>query len=467
MARPYGPNWRETADAAATERQYGIAAEAYRREAAIYSRNGDVQGARAELAKANRYQASIAAFVRRSVALRGPGRARLEPSLGCYIGAYIDRDDTLGGNYTDENWQSHKHTQAFERATGRQHATYFMYMSYGRPFPWKWANALKRDGQIPHIAWEPSTLFQVDDDAYLTKFAADCARYNHPIFLRFASEMNGKWTPYNGDPAAYRRAFRKVADAIHRTAPKAAMLWCPNAIPVDTIPTYYPGDDAVDWVGVNFYSVLYYDNDRRRPATEDPTDLLRPIYDKYAARKPIAVGEWAATHFAACEGVPRPDFASEKIARFYAALPRVFPRVKMVNWYDANNLREAQSGRRLNNYQLTDEPAVLRAYQASVDDPWFLGRSSESAAVAESPLSNGSRLSGSVRLSAWTKAPVSARVYWSVDDKVRYATARPGPAAWTWNTAGEKPGAHRVSVLLYDAAGRFIAGRGWTVRVAR
>ncbi|HEY3414599.1 MAG TPA: glycosyl hydrolase [Armatimonadota bacterium] len=467
IARPYGPNWRQTADAGVSERQYAIAADAYRREAAVYLRNGDVQGARAELTKAGRYQVAIAAFVRSPIVSAGRGRARLEPAFGCYLGAYIDRDDRLPGAYVDENSQSHKRTGPFEEITGRPHATYFMYMSYGRPFPWRWANALKREGQIPHIAWEPASLYLVDDEAYLRQFSGECARFNYPIFLRFAAEMNGKWTPYNGRPDAYRRAFRKVADAIHRAAPKAAMIWCPNAIPVDTIAAYYPGDDAVDWVGVNFYSVLFYDNDRRRPAMEDPTDLLRPIYDRYAARKPIAVGEWAATHLAACEGVARPAFAAEKIARFYAALPRVFPRVKMVNWYDANNLREALTGRRLNNYQITDDRIVLEAYRAAVNDPWFLGRYGESADVAEHRLGNGAGLSGTVRLSAWTKAPVRTRSYWAVDGRIRHATARPGAAAWTWNTAAEKPGSHRVSLLLYDALGRFIAGGGWTVKVTR
>lgn len=467
VARPYGPNWRETADTAVSESQYVLAADAYRREAAIYMRNGDVQGARAELAKADRYQPDIAAYVRYQALASGRIRARLEPALGCYLGAYIDRDGTLGEPYMDENGQTHMEAGAFERATDRRHATYFMYMSYGRPFPWAWANALKRRGQIPHIAWEPASLAQVRDTDYLTRFAEDCARYNHPIFLRFASEMNGNWTRYHGDPAAYRRAFQTVAAAIHRTAPKAAMLWCPDARPFDAIAKYYPGDDAVDWVGVNFYSVLFYDNNRSRPAHDDPVDLLRPIYAKYATRKPIAVGEWAATHFQACDGRARPEFAAEKIARFYAALPRLFPGVKMVNWYDANNITQASGDRRLNNYQLTDESTVLAAYKAAVADPWFIGRTNEMAQVIEVPLKDGATVNGAARLSAWTKAPLSYTVYWSVDGKVRFATARPGAAEWTWNASKETPGAHRVSVLLYDSAGRYIAGRGWTVRTTR
>jgi hypothetical protein len=166
--------------------------------------------------------------------------------------------------------------------------------------------------------------------------------------------------------AAAERQYEIAADAYRREAPKAAMLWCPNAIPFDAIAAYYPGDDAVDWVGVNFYSVPFYDNNRFRPAHDDPTDLLRPIYLAYSSRKPIAIGEWAATHFAACEGVTRTAFAAEKIARFYAALPRLFPRVKMVNWYDSNNLKHAGEARRLNNYPLTDDPAVLLAYREAV-----------------------------------------------------------------------------------------------------
>ncbi|HIB67792.1 MAG TPA: copper amine oxidase, partial [Phycisphaerales bacterium] len=51
------------------------------------------------------------------------------------------------------------------------------------------------------------------------------------------------------------------------------------------------------------------------------------------------------------------------MSQLYATIPLRYPRVKMVNWYDCNNLIQAKSDRRLNNYQLTKPQAVLEAYQ--------------------------------------------------------------------------------------------------------
>src|ERR671938_1847631 len=106
-----------------------------------------------------------------------------------------------------------------------------------------------------------------------------------PIIVRFAHEMNGSWYPWAQQPEAYVAAFRLIADAVHERAPQTAMLWAPNygaGYPFqggrfevqpgtadfrtldtnhdgllderdDMYAPYYPGDDAVDWVGMTLY----------------------------------------------------------------------------------------------------------------------------------------------------------------------------------------------------------------------
>lgn len=466
----YGSAWRAVGDRAAAECQYTIAAEAYRKEAAVYRRRGDVNGARAQEMRAARFTVNLQGFLRDEATDADRKRLntgmRSEPDLGCYLGAFIDRDDALTRRFNDENWQSHAWPDDFEKLIGRRHASFFMYMMYGRPFPSRWADELKKRGQVPHIAWEPKSLSDVRNDAYIQEFARACARFDAPVFLRFAGEMNGSWTRYGGNPEAYKKAFRLVASVIHKTAPKAVMLWCPNAVPADRIAAYYPGDDAVDWVGVNFYSVLFYDNNPKRPATDDPTDLLQTVYTLYASRKPVAIGEWAATHVSAVNLKPDPDFAARKIARLYSALPRVYPRVKMVNWFDCNNLKNARPGRQLNNYRLTADQRVTRAYTDATAHPWFLGRSGDASVTVCRALSNGMIVHGQVPLSVWAKGPSDTlRVYWTVDGRVRHATARPGAAEWVWNTVDDKPGTHTVGVYLFDGQGRFLASRSYNISV--
>jgi hypothetical protein len=64
--------------------------------------------------------------------------APLEPKTGCYIGAFIDRDDRLRQVFAGDNWQWHRHPKEFAALVGKPHATYFTYVRYGQNFPRKW-----------------------------------------------------------------------------------------------------------------------------------------------------------------------------------------------------------------------------------------------------------------------------------------------------------------------------------------
>src|SRR5207237_7235041 len=110
--------------------------------------------------------------------------ARLEPPSGALLGAFIDRDERIPGVFQDENWQTHRDDKGFARLTGKQHATLFCYLQYGRPFPEKWAGRLREAGIIPHIAWEPNSLAQVTEES-LAPFADALARFDAPVFIRF------------------------------------------------------------------------------------------------------------------------------------------------------------------------------------------------------------------------------------------------------------------------------------------
>ncbi|MGD9496740.1 MAG: glycosyl hydrolase [Armatimonadota bacterium] len=283
------------------------------------------------------------------------------PAEGCYLGAYVELDAATGGDIA-----------AFERLVGKPHATYLRYVGYGSPFPFRWVRELHAQGIIPHIAWEPNDgLEQVDDDDYLRGWAEAAARTEGPIFLRYASEMNGTWQAYSGDPQRFVAKWRIVASTMHRLAPNVIMMWCPFATPQRTIVDYYPGDEWVDWVGVNIYSVHHYDGDVARPANDDPREMLRYVYDLYADRKPIAICEYAATHFCAACGQDVTDFGLRQMTKLYQALPTQFPRVKMISWFCVDAVG---TGLASNNYSLTCSPAFLDRYRELIADPWFLGR---------------------------------------------------------------------------------------------
>jgi len=194
----------------------------------------------------------------------------------------------------------------------------------------------------PHDGLDTVTPLAANDLAQLL------ANYNQggiPVFVRFAHEMNGSWYPWSQQPTEYIRAFRMLAEAIHRHAPLTAMLWAPNygggypfasgcyeASPGssdfqfldtngdghldmldDMYTPYYPGDDAVDWVGI---SVFHWGN--RHPwegggdvpeensfiaritgtylSPDSDQRTLPDFYQLYVEdhRKPMAIAETAA-----------------------------------------------------------------------------------------------------------------------------------------------------------------------------
>jgi hypothetical protein len=295
--------------------------------------------------------------------------AKFEPAEGCYIGAFIDLDFNLTDRRVPPTEQ--RKIEDFEALTHKKHASYFTYVGYGQPFPRAWVEEIKAEHAAPQIAFEPNNgLDEVEDDEYLRCWARDAARANCPIFLRWASEMNGSWTVYGKNPAQYREKFRLVSQVMKEEAPNVAMVWTPFAEPQNLIAEYYPGDQWVDWVGVNIYSVYVNNGDPRFPAYQkDPVEYLRFIYDNYAARKPIHISEFAATIFCKGTSTDTVSFAIDKMEHFYGAIRDEFPRVKAVNWFCWDTIR---ANRANNNYSLLDDGRVLAAYRKIVADPHFL-----------------------------------------------------------------------------------------------
>ncbi len=299
------------------------------------------------------------------------------PETGCYLGAYIHLDHIVKDDMS-----------AFEKLTGKKHASYFRYVGYGEPFPFRWVESLHRRGDIPQIAWEPNDgLDAVKDDDYLHGWAEAAARTGGPVLLRYASEMNGTWQAYSGEPSKYIEKWRLVCRVMREVAPNVIMVWCPFATPQATITEYYPGDEWVDWVGVNIYSVHHYDGDPDKPAHDDPRDLLRYVYDLYADRKPIAICEYAATHYCAACKQDVTDFGLRQMTRLYQSLPTQFPRVKMINWFCVD---AARSGIAHNDYSITNSERMLARYRELISDPYFLSEIAggpPASMVAQTPTS--------------------------------------------------------------------------------
>ncbi len=409
--------------------------------------------------------------------------AKHEPPYGCYLGAFIDLDSTLKESYKDTIGRVRRLPSEFERVVGNPHSTYFFYLGYGRPLPKDWVTMLAAQGKIVHIAFEPNRGIQyVLDDEYLFALAKDMRDTGAKIFLRFGSEMNGAWVEYGRDPKLYKEKFRLVSRKMREIAPNVAMVWCPYTTPVNPIDSYYPGDEYVDWVGVNMYSVTYHDQDPKKPAKQiHPVEMLEYVYDRYSARKPMMIGEYGTTHFSALERRSVPQFAERNLYGLYAALPRRYPRIKAISYFNGNNLELEH--RLNNNYAVTQNDSVLTAYRKVTEPEYFIKDASmfgvsasieptldgndlvANAPVSPLPLRDGDVVKGKLDFSAWARTTDNEMVMkFRIDGRLLYEGK--GKDKWyvTIGTTRLTEGWHTFSVEAWSG-GKRVASRSAAVMV--
>lgn len=165
----------------------------------------------------------------------------------------------------------------FTAHAGRTPALVEYFRDWQSGFDTATANAVRALGATPVVTWEPwdSTLGGANQpryalnritagayDAYIRSWAAAAAAWGHPLFVRFAHEMNGNWYPWaegvNGNRKGdFVRAWRHVHDIVLRAgARNVSWIWSVNRDYTGSTPLagLYPGDAYVDWEGVDVYN---------------------------------------------------------------------------------------------------------------------------------------------------------------------------------------------------------------------
>jgi len=97
-------------------------------------------------------------------------------------------------------------------------------------------------------------------DSTLSAFAAGAVRSGVTVFLRFGYEMNGDWFPWGNKPGEFisawlhtRLIFKNAGANNVQWVFSPNVLWADRAFERDLLP-YYPGDSAVDIVGIDGYN---------------------------------------------------------------------------------------------------------------------------------------------------------------------------------------------------------------------
>lgn len=232
---------------------------------------------------------------------------------------------------------------------------------------WAWdddwmSGATKSDfaaGRIPLVNWEPDGIDFNDivsgalDDTINARAAGAKAVAPKKFFLDFAAEMNGDEAWSGNDAPLYVQAYRHIHDLFEAAGAKNVVwVWCPNVTDTDgsnrhTL-DYYPGDDYVDWTGVDGYNWGHDDWQSFQSVFENIYPILA------GKKKPIFIGEMAS---AAVGG--------DKAAWISAIIPTLkndYPLIKAVTWFDVNKEED---------WRISSTPQSEAAFKAMAADPYF------------------------------------------------------------------------------------------------
>lgn len=270
-------------------------------------------------------------------------------------------------------------------------------------------------------------------DAQIQHLVDGLAALTLPVYLRIGYEFNGlSWNGYR--PGPYRAAFRRIADAL-RARPElpVATVWCAAADGTPNFEEFYPGDDAVDWYGIDIFAARHFN---------DPT-VAAFTASAEARRKPLMLGETTPRG----EGAQTPgawDAWFEPFFRWMAATPQL-KQFNYINW------DWAERGRALNPNWVTWGDARLETdsaepvrerYIAALASPAFAHAATEADfwRSLDHPAGSGSGSepeppAAPRDLSQWTEATGGLGLAWTpleeaqVPTLARYSIYRHGELA--------------------------------------
>lgn len=310
------------------------------------------------------------------LALRGDSpfrRLRLAAPLACLLLLFAAAATAVSaqaarispGAYVPGSDEKPSLIQAYGHRVGRQPLILISYKNWSQaPFVGDQLRGVWKRGGVPMVTWEPwskagrgirlRAIAHGRYDAYLHRSARTAAAWDHPVFLRFAHEMNGGWYPWsrgvNGTtPAIYRAAWRHLVRIFNREgARKVRWVWSPyvNVDGRHPFRRFFPGGRWIDWValdGINWGGSLRW---------RSPGQLFRHSYRQLTSltSKPVMIAETGCGE----RGGNKPWWVRRMLRRL---LPRL-PHVRAVLFWDVADSRA--------DLRVNSTPSALRALRGAI-----------------------------------------------------------------------------------------------------
>jgi mannan endo-1,4-beta-mannosidase len=239
--------------------------------------------------------------------------------------------------------------------------------SYGAVPMFSWAS--ERNGEVDEPEYQLADIIAGTYDSYIRTWATEAKAWGHPFFLRFDWEMNGNWFPWgkgvNGNQegeyvAAWQHVHKIFAEV---GATNASWVWCPYVDPNGGAAlqssALYPGDEYVDWTGLDGYNKGTAKSVPWRTFAYLFGPDYREITETLAPSKPMLIAEVASSESGGSKGA--------WIEEMFAQIPAAFPKVRGLMWFDYIDQE--------NDWPIETSPTATAAFAGGISDPRYLTNS--------------------------------------------------------------------------------------------
>ncbi|WP_198850859.1 glycosyl hydrolase [Alicyclobacillus sp. SO9] len=358
---------------------------------------------------ATRFSPIYQAFV--SVSHQSPVTEKYEPSSGVYLGMFVKDSLTKKLAAQDGDTSRDARLAYAGQAYGKKPAIYLTYRNFYESFPTQFANEVKSLHGAVQIGWQPEiqingqtksldylfTQNPKQTKSYIRQFIADAKASGVPVFLRFASEMNGPWTPWHSkaadgspDYTLFKKAWVEVWNEIQaQKASNVVMVFSPTSIVSgpsrnQEIMKFYPGDKYVDWIGESVYTFPYNPAIQSETLGDNIVYQAEGVYDLFRShKKPFMISEGAAV-----SAMPDPwkpggsillpqknysDWATMQISNMMNIIPKAMPLVKAVTYFNESTvLADASPNDKNITYNVNEHKNTMAAFKNSISDSDYL-----------------------------------------------------------------------------------------------
>lgn len=249
----------------------------------------------------------------------------------------------------------------FEEYTNVKNSIYMYSQKLDESYPLSWVLNCYSNLKTPFITILPPNdekyIFNLD---YLKNLAKDFGNLQIPMFVNIYPVDNS----FIGKNTEYIKFLQYAKTYFNLYAPNVCLVFSIDKELVYNVKEFYPGDNYVDWVGINIYEDIKEGNKLDVMFKE-----LDFFYKNYAYKKPIFLNI-AISHFASTSYNYNIDDKIKELDRYFKYIPSKYERIKMINYINIDTFKIEKVNKQ--NYLLTDNKKILEAYEQALNNDLFL-----------------------------------------------------------------------------------------------